>query len=141
MIDGGATVGNWATGSCLIATPPKTMMKSAITHAKMGRSMKNCAIASVVQRDAAAEAEAEGEAEAEAATEAVVPAAAEPGGRCARRLPRDRLHGRVAAQLLEAIDHHHLAGLQALEDDPGAGLCRADPDRPARDLAVAAHRP
>ena len=44
-IDGGATVGNCATGSCLIATPPNTRMKSAITHAKMGRSMKNCAMA------------------------------------------------------------------------------------------------
>ena len=43
-IDGGATVGYCATGSCVIATPPITRMKSAITHAKMGRSMKNCAM-------------------------------------------------------------------------------------------------
>src|SRR5450631_114256 len=45
MIDGGATVGYWAIGSCLIATPPMTKMKSAITHAKIGRSMKNWAMA------------------------------------------------------------------------------------------------
>src|SRR3982751_742857 len=45
MIEGGATVGYCAIGNCLIATPPMTRMKSAITHAKIGRSMKNCAIA------------------------------------------------------------------------------------------------
>ena len=39
-IDGGATGGYCATGSCVIATPPSTRMNSAITHAKIGRSMK-----------------------------------------------------------------------------------------------------
>jgi hypothetical protein len=37
---GGATVGYCATGSCVIDTPPSTMMKMATTHAKIGRSMK-----------------------------------------------------------------------------------------------------
>ena len=43
-IDGGATLGYWAIGNCLIETPPITRMKSAITHAKIGRSMKNWAM-------------------------------------------------------------------------------------------------
>ena len=38
---GGATGGYCEIGSCVIATLPITMMNSAITHAKMGRSMKN----------------------------------------------------------------------------------------------------
>src|SRR6476659_8131831 len=55
-IDGGATLGYWAIGSCLIETPPMTRMKSAITHAKIGRSMKNWAMAG--QRGVDAEAAA-----------------------------------------------------------------------------------
>ena len=46
-MDGGATGGYWAMGSCVMATPPITMMNSAITHAKMGRSMKNFAMLSL----------------------------------------------------------------------------------------------
>src|SRR3990167_8914307 len=38
---GGATVGYCATGSLVIAAPPSTVMNSAITQAKIGRSMKN----------------------------------------------------------------------------------------------------
>jgi hypothetical protein len=45
MIEGGATVGYCATGSCVMATLPTANMNSAITHAKMGRSMKKSAIA------------------------------------------------------------------------------------------------
>src|SRR6218665_1161355 len=41
---GGATGGYCEIGSCVIATPPITRMNSAITHAKMGRSMKNLAM-------------------------------------------------------------------------------------------------
>ena len=41
---GGATGGYCEIGSCVIATPPITMMNSAITHAKIGRSMKNLAM-------------------------------------------------------------------------------------------------
>src|SRR5665647_2179671 len=44
MIDGGATGGYCAIGSCVMATLPITMMNRAITHAKMGRSMKNFAM-------------------------------------------------------------------------------------------------
>src|SRR5437764_7787797 len=44
-MDGGATVGYCAIGSCLMATPPTTMMNSAITQAKIGRSIKKRAIA------------------------------------------------------------------------------------------------
>ena len=43
-IDGGATDGYCAIGNCVIAVPPSTMMNSAITHAKIGRSMKNWAM-------------------------------------------------------------------------------------------------
>src|SRR3989344_9473156 len=43
-MDGGATGGYWAIGNCVIATPPITMMNKAITHAKMGRSIKNLAM-------------------------------------------------------------------------------------------------
>src|SRR4051812_77206 len=42
---GGATVGYCAIGSLVIDTVPSTSTKSAITHAKTGRSMKNLAIA------------------------------------------------------------------------------------------------
>ena len=38
--DGGATVGYCAMGNCVMATPPKMRMNSAITQAKMGLSMK-----------------------------------------------------------------------------------------------------
>ena len=37
---GGATVGYCATGSLVMAAPPSTTMNSAMTQAKMGRSMK-----------------------------------------------------------------------------------------------------
>jgi hypothetical protein len=45
MIEGGATEGYCATGNCVMATLPTANTKSAITHAKMGRSMKKRAIA------------------------------------------------------------------------------------------------
>src|SRR5574343_1990893 len=38
---GGATVGYCATGRLVMAAAPSTTMNSAMTHAKMGRSMKN----------------------------------------------------------------------------------------------------
>ena len=41
---GGATGGYCEIGSCVIATAPITMTNSAITHAKIGRSMKNLAM-------------------------------------------------------------------------------------------------
>jgi hypothetical protein len=41
---GGATVGYCDTGSLVIDTAPSTMMNRAITHAKMGRSIKNLAM-------------------------------------------------------------------------------------------------
>src|SRR5262245_22627248 len=44
-MDGGATGGYWAIGSWVIATPPTTSTKSAITHAKIRRAMKNLAMA------------------------------------------------------------------------------------------------
>ena len=44
-IDGGATGGYCAIGSWVMATEPSTMMKSAITQAKIGRSIKNLAMA------------------------------------------------------------------------------------------------
>jgi hypothetical protein len=53
-------------------------------------------------------------------------------------LPGHGLHRRVRAQLLEAVDHHHLAGLQAVEDEPVPALRGADLDLPRRDLAVVA---
>ncbi len=40
MTEGGAMVGYIETGSCVIASPPASMMMIAMTHAKMGRSMK-----------------------------------------------------------------------------------------------------
>src|SRR5688572_11865362 len=57
---GGATGGYWEMGNCVIATAPITMMNSAMTHAKMGRSMKNLAMGSGPQlQDFAAEAGAD----------------------------------------------------------------------------------
>ncbi|MNZ92528.1 hypothetical protein D3C78_1115550 [compost metagenome] len=38
---GGAMAGYWLTGSLRIDSPPASMITSAITQAKMGRSMKN----------------------------------------------------------------------------------------------------
>ena len=38
---GGATVGYCDTGNLLIAAPPSSTMNSAMTQAKIGRSMKN----------------------------------------------------------------------------------------------------
>src|SRR5204862_4667777 len=43
-IEGGATLGYCATGSCVIDSDPSTMMRMETTQAKMGRLIKNCAI-------------------------------------------------------------------------------------------------
>src|SRR6516165_1135485 len=99
-IAGGATGGYCEIGSCVIATLPITMMNSAITQAKIGRSMKNLAMRARSLRLR--------------------------GGRriaccCSsrrslrRRFPGHRLHGRARGhqlELLEAVDHDLLAGLQ-----------------------------
>src|SRR6476660_9105112 len=116
MIDGGATVGYCATGSFFTATPPSTRMKSAMTQAKIGRSMKKRYMRVLAGGRRGR------------------------GGRRlrrrGRRLPGDRLHQRIAAQLLEAVDHHLLARLQAVEHDPFVALRRADLDAARRHLAV-----
>src|SRR5690606_6340574 len=44
---GGATRGYCETGNCVIATAPMTSTNSAITHAKIGRSMKKRATPSM----------------------------------------------------------------------------------------------
>src|SRR6187402_1581596 len=109
-MEGGATGGYCEIGSCVIATLPSTMMNSAITHAKMGRSMKNLAMeeGSLVLSCGRSGSAAGGR--------------GRRGGRCRgrrrTRLPRHRLHRARAAQLLEAVDHHLLAGLQAVGDEP-----------------------
>src|SRR5512143_1339128 len=41
---GGAIAGYWETGSLKMASPPASMMTMAMTHAKMGRSMKKRAM-------------------------------------------------------------------------------------------------
>ncbi|KGW24096.1 hypothetical protein Y047_3162 [Burkholderia pseudomallei MSHR3016] len=43
-IDGGAIVGYWAIGSVKIAATPASIRMMAITHAKIGRSIKNFAM-------------------------------------------------------------------------------------------------
>src|SRR3990167_7671236 len=43
-MEGGATGGYCEMGNCVIATPPITRMNSEITHAKMGRLIKNWAM-------------------------------------------------------------------------------------------------
>ncbi len=43
MTTGGAMAGYWDTGSSKMASAPASMMMIAMTHAKMGRSMKNLA--------------------------------------------------------------------------------------------------
>src|SRR5262252_464106 len=62
-IEGGATGGYCDTGSCVTATEPPTMMNRAMTHAKIGRSMKNVDMDRSpcrCQRAAVAAAEADG---------------------------------------------------------------------------------
>ena len=44
-MDGGATVGYWATGRCVMARIPASMMSRESTQAKIGRSMKNFGMA------------------------------------------------------------------------------------------------
>src|SRR3990167_6432324 len=58
--EGGATVGYWAIGNLVMDTAPKTRMNRAITHAKMGRSMKKRDMLAPLYFDAAAEAAAVG---------------------------------------------------------------------------------
>src|SRR3990167_2815098 len=43
-MEGGATGGYCQMGNCVIATPPIARMNSEITHAKMGRLIKNWAM-------------------------------------------------------------------------------------------------
>jgi hypothetical protein len=40
-MDGGATLGYWATGNWLMAMTPKRMISKETTQAKIGRSIKN----------------------------------------------------------------------------------------------------
>jgi hypothetical protein len=41
LIEGGATLGYWATGNWLMAVTPISTIKMETTQAKIGRSMKN----------------------------------------------------------------------------------------------------
>src|SRR5205085_6822738 len=120
---GGATGGYCAIGSLVMDTAPMTMTNSAITHAKMGRSMKNRdMVRSALLRHRSR------------------------GGRCRRSsratrrhrgrsggaaagVPWHRLHRRAGTQFLESVDHHLLAGGQAREHDPLVVLRAADLDR------------
>ena len=127
-------------------TAPSTMMNSAMTHAKMGRSMKNLAMRLGCQEDLAAEAPERG-AEAPAAgawpplgAEAV-PAGRRAGSGGLAAVPGHGLHrraGRQHLQLHHAVDHDLLAGLQAVDHDPLAVLRAADLDRPRLHLAAGA---
>src|SRR6218665_2657083 len=98
---GGATGGYWEIGSCVSATPPSTMMNSAITQAKRGRSMKNLAMPEYPLRLGRAQ---------------------RGRGRCSGRgLPwhrLDRCAGRQHLQFLKTIDDDLLASLQAIEHHP-----------------------
>src|SRR5690606_16675975 len=49
-ICGGAMSGYWATGRLSIDNPPASIVTSAITHAKIGRSIKNRAISGLLLR-------------------------------------------------------------------------------------------
>src|SRR5688572_7940085 len=105
MIDGGATEGYCATGSCVTATPPKTRMKSAMTHAKMGRSMKNWAMAALAAGGRLG-----------SGCSGRRGGGRRTGGRwfsCTDRLPGHRLHRHVWPQLLETVDHDLLTGIEA----------------------------
>src|SRR6218665_1790963 len=119
---GGATGGYWEIGSCVSATPPSTMMNSAITQAKMGRSMKNLAMPEYPLRLGRAQ-----------------------HGRCrcsGRGLPWHRLDpcaGGEHLQFLKTIDDDLLASLQAIEHHPAVVARRADLDRAHRDLAIRVH--
>src|SRR6187399_2558099 len=113
---GGATGGYWAIGNCVIATPPTTRMNSAITHAKIGRSMKNLAMRAGSLLRGRSRGGRSG-------------SSRRRGGGALRPGPRHRLHGRAGRhhlQLLEAVDHHLLAGLQAVEHHPLVVLGGAD---------------
>src|SRR4051812_48165127 len=91
-IEGGATVGYCEIGSLVTDTAPSTRMKSAITQAKTGRSMKNLDIerGPLLLRAGGGRVRGRGR-----------------GVRRARSRPGHRLHRRAGAQLLEAVDHHH----------------------------------
>src|SRR6185369_4835963 len=96
-IDGGATEGYWAIGSLTMATPPSTRMNSAITQAKTGRSMKNLAILRLLRLGSGR-------------------CGSGCRHRCAAGRPGHRLDRRVRAHLLETVDDHLLACLQAVHD-------------------------
>src|SRR6218665_1763073 len=116
---GGATGGDWVIGSCVSATPPSTLMNSAITQAKMGRSIKNLAM-----------------------PESPLRLGRHKPGRCrgsGRGLPwhrLDRCAGRQHLQFLKTIDDDLLASLQAIEHHPAVVARRTDLDRAHRDLAI-----
>src|SRR6218665_138621 len=109
MMVGGATGGDWAIGSCVRATPPRPLMNSAITQAKMGRSMKNLAMLEYPLRLGRAQ---------------------HGRRRCSGRgLPwhrLDRCAGRQHLQFLKTIDDDLLASLQAIEHHPAVVACRTD---------------
>src|SRR6218665_2203348 len=95
---GGATGGDWGIGSCVRATPPRTMMKNANTQAKKGRALKNLGM-----------------------RECPLGLGRAQHGRCrcsGRGLPwhrLDRCAGRQHLQFLKTIDDDLLASLQAIE--------------------------
>ncbi|MCB2019489.1 MAG: hypothetical protein KDG44_01670, partial [Burkholderiaceae bacterium] len=96
-------------------------MKSAITQAKIGLSMKKRGMA--VRPSAAGGRRCRGLRRRGRRRHPGRTRRRTRGRRLGRRtrrdrLPRHRLYGRIAAQLLEAVDHHHLTGGQAVEHDP-----------------------
>src|SRR6218665_885662 len=133
---GGATGGYWEIGSCVSATPPSTMMNSAITQAKMGRSMKNLAMPEYPLRLCRAQhrgCRCSGR-----------------GGAWERRGRRGRgrrvlwhwlarCAGRQHLKFLKTIDDDLLASLQAIEHHPAVVARRTDLDRAHRDLAIRVH--
>src|SRR3954463_7877994 len=106
---GGVTCGYWAIASGPAAMPPSRTMTIEMTHARTGRSMKK------------------------RASTAGLPSG-RPGPRGVRHRGRDghvhevRLDRGARPHLLQAVDDHPLARLQAVGDLPHAVVERPQPD-------------
>src|SRR5581483_9401995 len=110
-ISGGTTFGYCAIGSWNSVTSPTITVRIESTIAKTGRLMKKRDMLVGVGR---------------------ISDPPCPLPRCGHRRLRERLrlHGRALFHFLQALDHDHVVGLEALGDDPARADAGADLHRP-----------
>src|SRR5512133_464297 len=127
LICGGAMAGYWETGSPRMESAPASITRMPTTHAKIGRSMKNCGTG--------------GGSWLTAGGGFGCGRAGAPGS--ARRLLRARrghgVHDGPGPHLLQALDDHLIAGLDAARHEPRVAHGAVGDELAALDLPLGVH--